>query len=50
LEQLLSGGARMLIDGLPAHEGLRALWPDRVVSTRQRTRPHDSYAVGRDEE
>jgi len=50
LEQLLSGGARMLIDGLPAHEGLRALWPDRVVSTRQRTRPHDSYAVGHDEE
>jgi phosphoglycolate phosphatase len=46
----VGNGARMLIDGLPAHEGLRALWPDRVVSTRQRTRPHDSYAVGRDVE
>ena len=46
LEQLLAGGARMLVDGMPAHEGLRALWGDRAEGPVRRQRPHDSYAVG----
>jgi GTP-binding protein HflX len=46
LEQLLSSGVRMLVNGLPAHEGLRALWPDAKVEVAPRVRPHDSYAVG----
>ncbi|MCX5641091.1 MAG: GTPase HflX [Planctomycetota bacterium] len=46
LEQLLSSGVRMLVDGLPAHEGLRALWPDIKADVAPRVRPHDSYAVG----
>lgn len=50
LEQLLAGGARMQVDGLPAHEGLRALWPDRGPAPTRRERPHDSYAVGPGEE
>ena len=46
LEQLLAGGARMTIDGLPAHEGLRALWPPPAQREPRRARPHDSFAVG----
>ena len=46
LEQLLAGGARMLVDGLPAHEGLKALWPPAASVAGRRARPHDSYAVG----
>jgi GTP-binding protein HflX len=46
LEQLLSGGGRMLVDGLPAHEGLQALWPPASRSGPARARPHDSFAVG----
>jgi hypothetical protein len=46
LEQLLAGGARMTIDGLPAHEGLRALWPPPAHREPRRARPHDSFAVG----
>ena len=46
LEQLLSGGARMTVDGLPAHEGLRALWPPPAKAGPARARPHDSFAVG----
>ena len=46
LEQLLSGGGRMTVDGLPAHEGLRALWPPAAKSGPGRARPHDSFAVG----
>ncbi|MFM8639036.1 MAG: GTPase HflX [Planctomycetota bacterium] len=46
LEQLLSGGARMTVDGLPAHEGLRSLWPPPPRPAPVRERPHDSFAVG----
>ena len=50
LEQLLSSGVRMLVDGLPAHEGLRSLWPDIKIDVAPRIRPHDSYAVGQEVE
>ena len=50
LEQLLSSGVRMLVDGLPAHEGLRSLWPDIKIDVAPRSRPHDSYAVGQEVE
>ena len=46
LEQLLAGGARMTVDGLPAHEGLKALWPPPAKPGPARQRPHDSFAVG----
>ena len=46
LEQLLAGGGRMTVDGLPAHEGLRALWPPTSKAGPSRARPHDSFAVG----
>lgn len=50
LEQLLSAGARMLVDGLPPHEGLRQLWPPVNDAQAPRVRPHDSYAVAPPEE
>jgi hypothetical protein len=31
---------------LPAHEGLRALWPPASKAGPSRARPHDSFAVG----
>ncbi|MFO0962910.1 MAG: GTPase HflX [Phycisphaerales bacterium] len=46
LEQLLAGGARMLVDGLAPHEALRTMWPAPAAPARTRTRPHESYAVG----
>lgn len=46
LEQLLAGGARMLVDGLPPHEALATIWPPVPSTAPARARPHDTYAVG----
>lgn len=46
LEQLLAGGARMLVDGLPPHEALATIWPPVPSTAPARVRPHDTYAVG----
>ncbi|MFM9181136.1 MAG: GTPase HflX [Phycisphaerales bacterium] len=46
LEQLLAGGARLTVDGLPPHEALRSLWPEPARAAPARPRPHDSVAVG----
>jgi hypothetical protein len=46
LEQLLAGGARLTVDGLPPHEALRSLWPEPARPAPARPRPHDSFAVG----
>lgn len=46
VEQLLSRGARILIDGHAPHEALAALWPAPPSAPPARARPHDTYAVG----
>lgn len=45
IEQLLSRGARITIDGQPPHIALATLWPERAPPAPVRQRPHDTYAV-----
>jgi len=45
LDQLLSRGAQILVDGLPAGEALRSAWDGAAVARPRRVPPHERHAA-----